>query len=1129
MIASTSEQQCNIYINPSSDDLDITKLTKVKSNVSLKPGYNTIKLDSSIQLNKGNKFSVIVELIGEVDGLGAEFIIDGAWGNVTSNEGESFVSSDGSNWNDLYNEDFPENLSIKAFTKHDQENVKIREVRGKAYERIGGSFAFVVEAPYIENENTLDVNIYKNNVDVTDQFSVYDTKVKGNGAYILIEALNDVQKGEYDIEISTPRTEGGITKFVIDELDERYIPLQFNDETFIRILDDLIEDSVVDYRNYRIYTTREEIDNLEEIMIDLNDSRSEYIDLSGIEQFNGLRRLILSNISNLDLTPIANIQNLEELSIKETSIESDLSIINEFDKLKALCLSYIYIKNDHQEQHFLTEEEIGFIKNLSLLEKLDLGNNNINNIDFLEGLKNLKELYLNENTKYDENLNVDIIDIEGISQLNTLEVLALDFNEIDNISEIYELNNLRELYLGNIADPKVKYGSEEVYYIEEIDMDAISQLSNLEVLSLPYIPSITESELSKISNLNRLKSLDVRGCNIGSLDVIKDLDLEALYIGNIYHETDKYREEETPSIIIIYYEMEFFGNNHFTDLSALANMKNLAYLEIEGVEGIQTLNGLENANNLQYIYLTHSNLRDATSLEGKNIVFLSEDNSALESNLSYQTVEDTFEIDGEDLSIPLPKILQQIFDENSSMHYFEGPDQVIEFENCMWEEYGKSIKIIDSNQEDAKIAFGLVGEEYYAASGVCEYRYTINLVKSEELTGTVNSINIKYLPKTEYLLNEDLNIEEAIITAEYSNGKTVDIFMSDPEVEVKNYDKTKVGKQTVTVEYKGKTTTFDVDVISTLLSKIEITNGPSRTNYYAGQRFDNSGMTVEAIYDNGMRRVITNYVVTDGENLKANQTKVTISYTEGEITKTAEQAITVLSNNLTKIEITREPSKKEYIEGQSFDDSGMTVEAEYENRLRKVITNYSVIDGENLKANQTKVTISYTEDEITKTAEQTITVIPKNLSKIEITKEPTKKEYVEGESFDNTGMTVEATYDNGTKSEITNYIVTDGENLKVDQTKVTISYTEGEITKTAEQKITVTAKNNEVITEKEGDINEDGKVDIEDIMIINLYRLGKKNLDEDTLNRADVNKDKVVDIKDIMRINLYRLGKSKTL
>lgn len=58
-----------------------------------------------------------------------------------------------------------------------------------------------------------------------------------------------------------------------------------------------------------------------------------------------------------------------------------------------------------------------------------------------------------------------------------------------------------------------------------------------------------------------------------------------------------------------------------------------------------------------------------------------------------------------------------------------------------------------------------------------------------------------------------------------------------------------------------------------------------------------------------------------------------------------------------------------------------------------------------------------------------------------------------------------------------------------------------------------------------GDVNGDGRADIQDLLVINKHRLNKNQLTGAYLKAGDVNKDGSVDIKDILQVNKYRLGK----
>lgn len=77
---------------------------------------------------------------------------------------------------------------------------------------------------------------------------------------------------------------------------------------------------------------------------------------------------------------------------------------------------------------------------------------------------------------------------------------------------------------------------------------------------------------------------------------------------------------------------------------------------------------------------------------------------------------------------------------------------------------------------------------------------------------------------------------------------------------------------------------------------------------------------------------------------------------------------------LTQIYIQNQPTKTEYTEGEDFDRTGMTVMAQYSDGSTQEVTNYTIIGGNNLTVNTTTVTIQYTEDGVTRTVTQAITV-----------------------------------------------------------------------------------------------------------------------------------------------------------
>ena len=82
------------------------------------------------------------------------------------------------------------------------------------------------------------------------------------------------------------------------------------------------------------------------------------------------------------------------------------------------------------------------------------------------------------------------------------------------------------------------------------------------------------------------------------------------------------------------------------------------------------------------------------------------------------------------------------------------------------------------------------------------------------------------------------------------------------------------------------------------LSSIAITTPPTKTAYGALEQFDSTGMVVTATYTNGATLEVGGYTVSPSP-LTMGTTAVTITYTEGGVSRTATQAVTVSKNQVT--------------------------------------------------------------------------------------------------------------------------------------------------------------------------------------------------------------------------------------
>jgi len=107
-----------IYKNPVSGPVNSRKVSAVhESGTYSLPGYHTHKLNSIVDLNPGEKFSVVIKFNNPSAGgpLAVEQPIDSYSSKAQANPGESYASQDSTNWDDI-SRTSEANLCIKAFT-----------------------------------------------------------------------------------------------------------------------------------------------------------------------------------------------------------------------------------------------------------------------------------------------------------------------------------------------------------------------------------------------------------------------------------------------------------------------------------------------------------------------------------------------------------------------------------------------------------------------------------------------------------------------------------------------------------------------------------------------------------------------------------------------------------------------------------------------------------------------------------------------------------------------------------------------------------------------------------------------------------------------------------------------------
>ena len=285
------------------------------------------------------------------------------------------------------------------------------------------------------------------------------------------------------------------------------------------------------------------------------------------------------------------------------------------------------------------------------------------------------------------------------------------------------------------------------------------------------------------------------------------------------------------------------------------------------------------------------------------------------------------------------------------------------------------------------------------------------IVKNE-----VNNITIKTNPtKTTYIKGESLDLSGGVITASYEDKTTADIPMTSSEVQITGYNASKTGKQTITVTYQGRQTTFEVTVKNDI-EKIEIKTKPSKITYIKGEALDVTGGIITVLYEDNTSATIpmtsSDIEITGYNRNELGTQTITVTY-QGQQT-TFEVTV---KNEISKIEVSSKPSKTSYIKGENLDLTGGTISAVYQDNTSSIISMTSSdvqITGydSNQIGNQTVI--------VTYQGQQTTfeVTVKNNIVGIQIKTRPTKTTYIRGENLDLSSGVILVSYEDGSISNI---------------------------------------------------------------------------------------------------------------
>ncbi len=313
------------------------------------------------------------------------------------------------------------------------------------------------------------------------------------------------------------------------------------------------------------------------------------------------------------------------------------------------------------------------------------------------------------------------------------------------------------------------------------------------------------------------------------------------------------------------------------------------------------------------------------------------------------------------------------------------------------------------------------------------------ITKTYEITVSdyVTGIIVTPPTKINYEYNEPLDLTGGTVQKIMASGAVVEPVNLETSM-ISGFDNTKIGAQTVTVNYEGKQANFGV-IVSDNIQTIEMNTTP-KTAYKFGEALDVTNGTIKAIRSSGAEEIIpiTESMVTGFNSEVLGNQELTVTYNGKQTTYEIEVQDYVIGIEIVK------PTKLVYNVGETIDLTNGEVK-------EIMASNTTTLP---IPMNSGAVTI--TGFETTSVGVKTITVTYKGFSKtfditvvdptsaMIIKTLPNKLDYKYGEDIDLTGGTIQVTKVSGATEiiNITKQMIQGYNSKKLGNQVITVTYEE---------------------------------------------------------------------------------------
>ena len=269
--------------------------------------------------------------------------------------------------------------------------------------------------------------------------------------------------------------------------------------------------------------------------------------------------------------------------------------------------------------------------------------------------------------------------------------------------------------------------------------------------------------------------------------------------------------------------------------------------------------------------------------------------------------------------------------------------------------------------------------------------------------------------------------EYPLNAAEFDNsGMTIEVRYNDESTELvpvlasmlSGFDSSSIGIKTMTVNYYGFETTFEIEIVpeENKITSLTLVEGPNKTEYIQEyETLDLTGIVLEIEYSDGTTEAVdvNDTIISGFDNSVLGMQTITIEYEGFEATFEIE----IVEPTATGINIEKLPNKTEYLQNyETLNLEGAKLQVNYNNGTTQTIdvTEDMVTGFDNSVIGTNIITVSYEGFE----AIFEIEIVGKEVISIEVN-EPYNKIYpLNASGFNNSGMTITVTYNDNSSEEI---------------------------------------------------------------------------------------------------------------